>query len=62
MLAHWRYPGHLNTQGLPLVIVNQIMMPWLHCIVISVMQPLQYIMYYTLTDPEDIVFLLMSTS
>lgn len=42
MLAQWSYPGHLNTQGLPLVIVNQIMMPWLHCIVISVIQPFQH--------------------
>lgn len=55
MLAQWRYPGHLNTQGLPLVIVNQIMMPRLHCIVISVIQPFQRSLFPTMTNPEAIV-------
>lgn len=52
MLAQWRYPGHLNTQGSPRVIVNQIMIPWLHCIVISVTQPFRYILYHAVTNLE----------
>lgn len=59
MLAQWRYPGHLNTQGSPRVIVNQIMIPWLHCIVICVTQPFQYILYHAVTNLEAVVFLFL---
>lgn len=57
MLAQWSYPGHLNTQGLPLVIVNQIMMPWLHCIVISVIQPFQHSVSYNDEPGSHCVFI-----
>lgn len=55
MLAQWRYPGHLNTQGSPPVIVNQIMIPWLHCTVISVTQPFRYILYRAVTNLEAVL-------